>query len=206
MTLYKANSENKVTNSTSFIDAKIAEPLTLNRIESKTSKNGNHFLAFYWKDQSGAEVSKTEWEPKDDNLEVLQQKADRLMARINHMLVDSEILQETEMNFEVNSFKELGDKLIALAITSGKNKDKAVRAKVVYDNSGFTTLPNYTTYPWIEPISLKKEESKIRILGIDQMERVKPDEKENTPANPFLENAPTPGVAIDENDPFAQAA
>ena len=101
MTLYKASTENKVTSSVSFIDAGITEPLELNRIESKTSKNGNNFLAFYFKDQSGAEVSKTEWEPKDNDPTVLQQKADRLMARINHMLVDSQILQEAEMNFEI---------------------------------------------------------------------------------------------------------
>jgi hypothetical protein len=208
MTLYKANAENKVTNTTSFIDSGITKPnsyLELNRIESKTSKNGNNFLAFYWKDPSGAEVSKTEWEPKDNDPEVLQQKADRLMARINHMLVDSGILQEQEMNFEIGSFKELGDKLIALAITSGRNKGKQVRAKVVYDNSGFTTLPNYTTYPWIEPATILPEESKMRILGIDQMERVKPDEEKAKPENPFIET-PNTGATIDENDPFAQAA
>jgi hypothetical protein len=203
MTLYKASAENKVTSSVSFIEASITEPLELNRIESKTSKNDNNFLAFYFKDQSGAEVSKTEWEPKDNDPKILQGKADRLMARINHMLVDSGILQEEEMKFEINSFNELGDKLIALAITSGKNKGKLIRAKVVYDKSGFTTLPNYTTYPWIEPVSLAKEESKIRILGIDIMERVKPDDNTNTHVNPFTVNDTKIGV---NDDPFAQAA
>lgn len=200
MTLYKANTENKVTNSTSFIDAGIVEPLELDRIESKTSKNENNFLAFYFKDQSGAEVSKTEWEPKDKNNDqtVLQQKANRLMARLNHILVDSGILQQEEMNFEVNSFKELGDKIIALAITSGRNKGKGIRAKVVYEDSGFTTLPNYTKYPWIEPVTLPKEESKIRILGIDKTERVKADESPTKVENPFIDTEDT------SDDPFSE--
>ena len=200
--LYKASSENKVTNDISFIEGGINESLELDRIESKSSKNGNNFIAFYFKDQSGSEVSKTEWEPKDNDPKILQEKADRLMSRINHMLVDSGILQESEMNFEISSFDELGQKLIALAITSGKNKGKKIRAKVVYDNSGFTTLPNYTKYPWIEPMTISKEESKLRILGIDQVERITPDAQTSSAnVNPFETT-----TAVDENDPFAQAA
>lgn len=204
--LYKANSENKVTNEATFIEAGIVEPLVLDRIESKESKNGNKFLAFYFKNKSDSEVSKTEWEPKlrqGEDEKVLQGKADNLMSRLNHMLVDSGILQESEFNFEFNSFEELGQKLISLVIDSGKHKDKEIRAKVVYDNNGYTTLPNYTKYTWIESTSIPKEESKIGILSIDQMERVKADETSSANSNPFIEDSPEINK---EDDPFAQAA
>ena len=202
--LYKANSENKVTNEVLFIDAGVREPLELVRIENKISKNGNKFLAIYLKDKSGAEVSKTEWEPKDNDPKILQQKADRLMARLNHMLVDSGILREEEMKFEVNSFDELGQKLIDLVITSGRNKGKYIRAKVVYDDNGFTTLPNYTKYTWIESVSVPKEESKIKLLSIDKIERVKADAPNAANINPF-DTDPDIDSAVPsiDNDPFA---
>lgn len=173
--IFKADLNNKMDISNSkYIEAGIQENLELDRIESGTSKNGNKFIAFYWKDSSGAEVSKTEWEPKKNEGETdqkLQEKGDKLMKRMRHMLVDSSILTEAEWGFESPSFEALGQELINRVIKTNKHKGVKVRAKVVYDNNNYTTLPNYTTATWIEPMSV--ENTLMRKLPkLDRFERV----------------------------------
>lgn len=167
----------------SFVDAGIIENLELDRIESRESKNGNKFLCFYFKDLSGAEVPKTEWQPKDTGEPtVLKGKINKQMTRVHHMLVASGILTNEELNIKAESFEDFGTQLIR--VVGDKAKGVKIRAKVVYDDNNFTTLPNYTKYIWIEPMTIIKEESKIRVLSIDKMERVQPDQ-DNGKANPF---------------------
>lgn len=166
----------------SFVDAGIKDNLELDRIESKESKNGNKFLAFYFKDLSGAEVPKTEWQPKGDDPAVLKGKINKQMTRIHHMLVASGILTSEELNIKAASFEDFGEQLVK--IVGDKGKGIKIRAKVVYDDNNFTTLPNYTKYIWIEPMTVSREESKIRVLSIDKMERVQADAN-NASANPF---------------------
>ena len=168
----------------SFVDAGIIENLELDRIESKESKNGNKFFVFTFKDLSGSEVPKTEWQPKaGDDPSVLKGKINKQMTRIHHMLVASGILTNEELNIKAESFEDFGAQLIR--VVGDKAKGVKIRAKVVYDDNNFTTLPNYTKYIWIEPMTIVKEESKIRVLSIDKMERVQPDSEEKSKANPF---------------------
>lgn len=185
---FKANSDNKMTiNGSTFVDGGIQENLELDRIETGTSKNGNNFIALYWKDLSGAEVSRTEWEPRireGETQEILQQKSDKIMKRMYHMLVDSGILAESEWGFEVASFEELGKELIARVIVPNKHKNKKVRIKVVYDDNNYTTLPAYTTAVWIEPMSVVS--TKMRKLGIDRFERIEPSTIQKNEENPFV--------------------
>jgi len=181
MPKFKISKENKLQDQgSSFIEAGIHEDLEFDRITYNVSANGNKFLAFYLKDLSGAEVSKTEWEPKDENPEKLKNKVNNQMIRIHHILVGSGVL--SEINIEADDFEEFANKLIDLV--GDKYKDVKIRAKVVYDDNNYTTLPNYTKYIWIEPMSVPKEKSKIRILGIDRMERIRPDDT-SSQSNPF---------------------
>jgi hypothetical protein len=169
----------------SFVDAGIIENLELDRIESKESKNANKFLCFYFKDLSGAEVPKTEWQPKSrdgEDAAVLKGKINKQMTRVHHMLVASGILTNEELNIKAESFEDFGTQLIR--VVGDKAKGVKIRAKVVYDDNNFTTLPNYTKYIWIEPMTVSKEESKIRVLSIDKMERVQPD-SEKSKVDPF---------------------
>lgn len=172
----------------SFVDAGIIENLELDRIEVKESKNSNKFMCFYFKDLSGAEVPKTEWEPKDEDPEKLKGKISKQMTRIHHMLVASGILTKEELNIKAASFEDFGNQLVK--VVGDKAKGVKLRAKVVYDDNNFTTLPNYTKYIWIEPMSVTKEESKIRVLSIDKMERVKPDAEKPT-VDPFETDSKT---------------
>ena len=172
--LYEINDTNELKDQGgSFVDAGIVENLELDRIESKESKNGNKFLAFYFKDLSGSEVPKTEWAPKDEDPNKLKSKINKQMTRIHHMLVASGIMTKEELNIKADSFEDFGAQLVK--VVGDKAKGIKLRAKVVYDNNNFTTLPNYTKYIWIEPMTVSKEESKIRLLSIDKMERVQPD-------------------------------
>lgn len=120
--------------------------------------------------------------------EILEQKSKKLMDRMKHMLVDSEILTETEWNFEVSSFEELGKTLISKVIDTNKHKDKKVRAKVVYDNNNYTTLPAYTTAIWIEPMTIDATETQMRKLSIDRFERIEPSITQKGEDNPFIKD------------------
>ncbi len=187
--LYEINDTNELKDQGgSFVDAGIIENLELARVESKESKNGNKFLAFYFKDLSGSEVPKTEWAPKDEDPVKLKGKINKQMTRIHHMLVASGILTKEELTIKASSFEDFGAQLVK--VIGEKAQGIKLRAKVVYDNNNFTTLPNYTKYIWIEPMTVSKEESKIRILSIDKMERVQPDAEKPT-VDPFeTENKP----------------
>lgn len=203
--MFKASSDNKITATTStFVEGGIRENLELDRIETGTSKNGNNFIAFYFKDLSGAEVSKTEWEPKmnkGETPEILQEKSDKLMKRMHHMLVKSTILSESDWGFEVTSFDALGKELIKRVIEPGKHKGVKIRAKVVYDNNNYTTLPAYTTAVWIEPMTVL--ETEMRKLSIDKFERVEPSSIERTESNPFnKETTKVESTDISDESPF----
>ena len=65
------------------------------------------------------------------------------------------------------------------------DKTKKIRIKVVYNKSGYTTLPNYAQYTFVESMDIPTDKSKIRILSIDTMERPQAD-KEVVVNNPFL--------------------
>jgi len=203
--MFKANSDNKITATASkFVEGGVKENLELDRIELGTSKNGNNFIALYWKDLSGAEVSKTEWEPKmnkGETPEILQEKSDKLMKRMHHMLVKSDILTEEEWGFEVTSFDALGKELIKRVIDTEKHKGVKVRAKVVYDKNNYTTLPAYTTAVWIENMTVL--ETEMRKLSIDKYDRVEPSAIRQTEVNPFNnENKATATTEVTVDSPF----
>ncbi|HSH50588.1 MAG TPA: hypothetical protein VK982_02590, partial [Bacteroidales bacterium] len=63
MTVYKMTDDVLVdVKGRSWMKVGIQQPVQLVDIVSETSKNGNHFLAFYFENKKGERVSKTEWE------------------------------------------------------------------------------------------------------------------------------------------------
>jgi hypothetical protein len=197
MSLYNLNSTTKIEEKGgNFIEAGIKENLSFSRVVHSESPNGNKFLAFYFKDLSGAEVPKTEWEPKGNTEDEISEKVKKQMKRINHMLVDSGILKEEYLNIKADSFADFAKQLVVIIDTKG-NKDVKFRAKVVYDDNNFTTLPAYTKYKFIEPMSVPVEKSKLRVLGIDKMERVRPDVTPGT-SNPFEKIEITEATLVDD--------
>ena len=77
--------------------------------------------------------------------------------------------KDEELIFNSSTFegwaKEVADYL------NKADKSKLVRVKIVYDNKGYTTLPSYAKYTFIEPMTVSKENSAIVELGIDNFTR-----------------------------------
>jgi len=192
----------------SFMDAGIHENITLSKVEYNTSKNGNQFIAFYFKDANGNQVSKTEWEPKkrDDNDDI-SKKQENVMSRIKHICVNSKLLTEDEFTFKVNSFEELAKKVVEL-LESKKDKwdTTKLRVKVIYDDNNYTTLPRYTKFVWLENMEIPKDQSKIKKLPLDKFEREEAD-KEPDVANPYdeLENNKGEDTDVSESESTEEA-
>jgi len=184
---------------TPYMDSGIHANCELTKVEYGKSEKGNEFLAFYFEDPSGAQVSKTEWPvrmpevltklspeeyAKDNSSEknMYESMITNQMARIKHICVDSGIVDNDKFTFEAETFKDFAESVVNII---GKNNEgKKVRIKVVYDRNNFTSLPSYTRYVWIESMDVSDEESKIRILSIDKMQRTQSDREVDSP-NPF---------------------
>lgn len=169
-------------NSTTYIDAGIHENLLLVDVVYDTSDKGNEFLAFYFENASGDKLSHTEWpvnpiKPFDtmtsEEREAFLEKIDNQKRRIGQIVTT--FVSRDKYEFQVNSFKEYAENIIN--ILKGSLRTVPVRVKVVYNKKNFTTLPNYWKYIFIEPMTIAKENSKIRILSIDNMVKAKPNVK-----------------------------
>ena len=200
MALYKMTKDLKGSfDGTPYLDSGIHENCELHRVEYGKSDKGNEFIAFYFKDIAGSQVSKTEWPvrmpeslanlspeayEKDTSSEknMYESMVTNQMARIKHICVDSGFVEEDKFEFEANDFETFAQSIIKLLGDSFKNKK--VRIKVIYDRNNFTSLPSYTRYVWIESMEVSKEDSKMRILSIDKMSRTQPDQERDNP-NPF---------------------
>lgn len=198
---------------TPYLGPGIHENCELSNVEYGVSEKGNEFLAFYFKNTSGSQVSKTEWPVREPDLSKAENEEDRKnmqsayesivtnqMARIKHICVDSGIVDNDAFTFEADTFKDFAQAVVKLL---GDNyKGKKIRIKVVYDRNNFTSLPSYTRYVWIEPMSISSEDSKMRILGIDKMQRTQPDTEQDNP-NPFDNSTKSGSDGDDKNDlPF----
>lgn len=203
MTLYKMTEDLRGSfDATPYLEAGIHENCILDKAEYGKSEKGNEFVAFYFKDPNGSQVSKTEWPVRmpqsltdlspeayaantSDDKEMYESMVKNQMARIKHICVDSGFVSNDKFTFEANTFEEFAKAIVGLL---GDNyKDKKVRIKVVYDRNNFTSLPSYTRYVWIEPMTISKEESKMRVLSIDKMSRTQADQEADTP-NPFSDS------------------
>ena len=92
---------------------------------------------------------------------------------------------EDKLQFEGESFKEYAKWVVGL-LSADNIKDKALRVKVVYNDKGYTTLPKYAKYTFIEPMStVDAGGSMITKLGIDLFEKPIVADVEKQNANPF---------------------
>jgi len=166
---------------TNFMDVGIHENVELTRIVYSTTENGNQFLAFYFKDENGAELSHTEWEPKDKDMDLvkLQSKTQNQMKRVHHIM--TKYISKDEAKLKVNSFKEFAESVISKLANNFEGVK--VRIKVIYSWNDFTSLPKYT--PFIENMSISKEDSKLKISSIDKMSKDKKDRDVSTVVDVF---------------------
>lgn len=166
---------------TKFMDVGIHDNVELVDIRfDKSPKAGNKFLVFTFKNEKGQELSHTEWEPRDNDETRKHQKGENQIKRIKHMA--KRYMPVEEFDTVINDFDHLAQHV--LKVFEDKYKGVKVRIKVIYSNSNYTSLPPYT--PFIEKMSVPKEESELTILSIDKMVRDRAD-RETPVANPLDE-------------------
>lgn len=177
-----------------YIPAGIIENVVLKSIKAVESPNGNPFLEFIF-EKDGATLTHTEWEPTLGGFvtteEQLQNKMDRQYSRMLQIL--SCFYKDEELNFNGESFKEFSQWICEML--NKADKSKKLRVKIVYNDKGYTTLPNYAKYTFIEPMELPEgQSSAITMLNIDQFTKPVVADKEVKNDNPF--NATSPATNI----------
>lgn len=171
-------------NSSKYLEAGIHDNVTLVSARAATSVNGNKFLEIKF-EKDGKELTHTEWEPtpnpslsNEDN----QKKATNQVSRIMQILkcfYPKELLV-----FSGSSYQDFINWVVTLI--NSADKSKLLKVKVVYNNKGYTTLPNYAKFTFIEPMDLPEgETSKIVELGIDVFTRPVVADKEANEENPL---------------------
>jgi hypothetical protein len=199
MTKYTVNNTVNTELSTSnYMEAGIHENVELTKVEYGVSPNNSEkeFIAFYFNDETGTQLSHTEWKPKD-GFDTTPKTIANQIARIkqivcgplqynkNNVLINPEsitFLHPDKYNIDVDNFKDFATKTISLL--GDTFKGKLVRIKAVYSNTGYITLPSYSKFAFIEPMTISLDKSKIRILSMDKITR--PIQQAATSnANPF---------------------
>lgn len=186
----------EVSNGNKYLEAGIHDDVKLVSARAATSINGNKFLEIKF-EKEGKELIHTEWEPTPNptvSAEENQKKATNQVSRIMQILKC--FYPKEALTFSGESYSEFINWVVNLL--NAADKSKLVRLKVVYNSKGYTTLPNYAKFIFIEPMNLPEgQSSKISILGIDTI--IKPTvvaDKEAIEINP-LESTNTTSSAND---------
>ena len=158
-----------IKNDIKYIPAGIQENVALRSARVTTSPQGNLFLEIVF-EKDGATLIQTEWKPTqfgNMSVEDVQKKEDNQFSRMMQILLC--FYKDEELIFNSTTFegwaKEISDYL------NKADKTKLLRVKIVYNNKGYTTLPTYAKYTFIEPMTISKEDSTIVELGIDKFTR-----------------------------------
>ena len=186
-------------NDVRYIESGIHENITLINVVKNVSTNGSNFLEFTFANEAGATMKHTEFEPSS-SAQNYEERVLKQMSRILQILsvfFTKDQLASGDLS-TVNDFYQW-----VLNKYNTADKTKKMRIKIVYNDKGFTTLPNYSTYTFCESMDITEDKSKIRILSLDKMIRPVAD-KEPAANNPFMNpivNNPivtaTTGFAVD---------
>lgn len=180
-----------------YLEAGIHDNVKFVSARVDKSINGNIFIEFkFEKDEQT--MTHTEWESTKkpmESEEYFQNRANRQVKRILQIL--SCFYPKEALVFAGSSFSEFANWVVNLL--NAANKDILLRVKIVYNNKGYTTLPNYCKFTFIEPMNLPEGQvSKIIELNIDVFVRPITADKETTDVNPL--DKVDKGVADTQND------
>lgn len=157
-------------NKSKYLDAGIHEDVKLVGAKVDKSVNGNTFLEIKF-EKNGQDLTHTEWESsRMPNMteEEYQARGSRQVKRILQIL--GCFYSKEVLIFTGSSYVEFINWVASLL--NKANKEILLRVKVVYNKKGYTTLPSYCKFTFIEPMVLPEgEESKIAELNIDQFTR-----------------------------------
>ena len=180
-----------------YLEAGIHDNVKFVSARVDKSINGNIFIEFkFEKDEQT--MTHTEWESTKKPMESeedFQNRANRQVKRILQIL--SCFYPKEALVFAGSSFSEFANWVVNLL--NAANKDILLRVKIVYNNKGYTTLPNYCKFTFIEPMNLPEGQvSKITELNIDVFVRPITADKETTDVNPL--DKVDKGVADTQDD------
>lgn len=180
-----------------YLEAGIHDNVKFVSARVDKSINGNIFIEFkFEKDEQT--MTHTEWESTKKPMESeedFQNRANRQVKRILQIL--SCFYPKEALVFAGSSFSEFANWVVNLL--NAANKDILLRVKIVYNNKGYTTLPNYCKFTFIEPMNLPEGQvSKITELNIDVFVRPITADKETADVNPL--DKVDKGVADTQND------
>jgi hypothetical protein len=176
-----------------YLEAGIHDDVKLVSARTAVSMNGNNFLEIKF-EKDGKELTHTEWEPSRGSMdeEAFAKKCDTQFKRMEQIL---KCFTNEQLTFVGASFKELCE-----WVQSHLNKadlNTLLRVKVVYNTNGYTSLPKYAAFTFIEPMTVVNEgKSMITKLGIDLFEKPIVADTEKSNPNPF-----TVGTTVEPEDP-----
>ena len=153
-------------NDVKFIPAGIHENVTLKSARVAESPTGLKFFEIVF-EKNGATLTQTEWKPiKFEGMDnsALQKKEDTQFSRMMQILLCW--YSDEQLVFNGTSFEEFSQEVVNYL--NNADKSKKLRVKIVYNDKGYTTLPSYARYTFIEPMVLPEgQTSSITELRID---------------------------------------
>lgn len=160
-------------NDIQYLEAGIVEDVELSGAEFKSSPSGNKYIEITFK-KDGAAVTSTEWEPKPfgDQTDADFAKSQALFVKRLLKILEC-FYDKTLLNVKADTFEELANWFVKLITVA--DKSKLVRVKLTYNKSGYVVLAPGAYYTVIEPMTIAKGDSKIRILSKDVIMRPKKD-------------------------------
>lgn len=183
--MYSKERAQQVTkNDVKFIPAGIQENVALKSARVAESPTGRKFFEVTF-EKDGAILVQTEWKPDNKNGELsdeaVQKKEDNQFSRIMQLLLC--FYKDEQLVFNGTKFEEFSKEVVDYL--NNADKSKLLRVKVVYNDKGYTTLPSYAKYTFVEPMVLPEgQTSAITELRIDNF------------AKPIVADVETPVASI----------
>ena len=124
-----------------YMPAGINEGVRIDKVEVKTSPNGNKMFDITFINESGQTAVHTEWEPKmapwmKDKSDLERNQARQYKKMMQILLC---YYKDEQINFEGESFAEFANWIATMINVA--DKSKLLRLKLVYNKDGYTTLP-----------------------------------------------------------------
>lgn len=164
----KERAQNIAKKDVKFIPAGIHENIALEGARIDKSPNGNSYIEVTFKNGEGAALTQTEWKPSKINDMTdadVQKKEDTQFSRMMQILTC--FYTDEQLIFNGSSFEEFAKEVVDYL--NNADKSKLLKVKIVYNDKGYTTLPSYAKYTFIEPMVLPEgKTSAIGELGIDK--------------------------------------
>ena len=179
-----------------YMPAGINENVRIDKVEVKTSPQGNKMFDITFVNEQGQTAVHTEWEPKmapwmKDKSDLERNQARQYKKMMQILLC---YYSDAQINFEGESFAEFANWIATMINVA--DKSKKLRLKLVYNNAGYTTLPTSVDDIFIEPMELANgQEYKIKINPKDIIVRPVVADKETKNDNPFMTTTPEVATA-----------